>query len=459
MVNHMQAFDEIRAVIGDRLSQKDADRDQHGQSETWHRAPPPDAVAWPETTAEVSAIMAICNRHGVPVIGWGTGTSLEGHALATHGGLVMDLMRMNRVLDVRPEDMLATVQPGVTREDLNTELRATGLFFPIDPGANASLGGMAATRASGTMAVRYGTMRDAVLALEVVLADGTIIRTGTKAAKSSAGYDLTALMVGSEGTLGIITELTLRLYGQPEDVAAAVCAFASMEDAVNCVAMTMQVGIPMARIEFMDPVAMRAVNLHSGTSYPEQPHLMIEFNGSPESVRADAEAFGEIATEHGGQGFQWASSPEDRKKLWEARHASYWATLKLRPGATGVVTDVCVPMSELPGAVTAAAADMAAAGILGDIVGHVGDGNFHTLLLIEPGNAEELARAKEVANAMARRAIAVGGTVSGEHGIGIGKRGLMAEQHGPAWQVMGAIKAALDPKGILNPGKMVPDRD
>ena len=459
MVNHMQAFDEIRAVIGDRLSQKDADRDQHGQSETWHRAPPPDAVAWPETTAEVSAIMAICNRHGVPVIGWGTGTSLEGHALATHGGLVMDLMRMNRVLDVRPEDMLATVQPGVTREDLNTELRATGLFFPIDPGANASLGGMAATRASGTMAVRYGTMRDAVLALEVVLADGTVIRTGTKAAKSSAGYDLTALMVGSEGTLGIITELTLRLYGQPEDVAAAVCAFASMEDAVNCVAMTMQVGIPMARIEFMDPVAMRAVNLHSGTSYPEQPHLMIEFNGSPESVRADAEAFGEIATEHGGQGFQWASSPEDRRKLWEARHASYWATLKLRPGATGVVTDVCVPMSELPGAVTAAAADMAAAGILGDIVGHVGDGNVHTLLLIEPGNAEELARAKEVANAMARRAIAVGGTVSGEHGIGIGKRGLMAEQHGPAWQVMGAIKAALDPKGILNPGKMVPDRD
>ena len=459
MVNHMQAFDEIRAVIGDRLSQKDADRDQHGQSETWHRAPPPDAVAWPETTAEVSAIMAICNRHGVPVIGWGTGTSLEGHALATHGGLVMDLMRMNRVLDVRPEDMLATVQPGVTREDLNTELRATGLFFPIDPGANASLGGMAATRASGTMAVRYGTMRDAVLALEVVLADGTVIRTGTKAAKSSAGYDLTALMVGSEGTLGIITELTLRLYGQPEDVAAAVCAFASMEDAVNCVAMTMQVGIPMARIEFMDPIAMRAVNLHSGTSYPEQPHLMIEFNGSPESVRADAEAFGEIATEHGGQGFQWASSPEDRRKLWEARHASYWATLKLRPGATGVVTDVCVPMSELPGAVTAAAADMAAAGILGDIVGHVGDGNFHTLLLIEPGNAEELARAKEVANAMARRAIAVGGTVSGEHGIGIGKRGLMAEQHGPAWQVMGAIKAALDPKGILNPGKMVPDRD
>ncbi|MDO5642433.1 MAG: FAD-linked oxidase C-terminal domain-containing protein [Paracoccus sp. (in: a-proteobacteria)] len=458
MASHQQAFDEIRAVIGDRLSERQPDREAHGQSETWHKAPPPDAVAFPETTDEISRILAICNRHGVPVIGWGTGTSLEGHALATHGGLVLDMMGMNRVLTVSPEDMLAVVQPGVTREALNTELRATGLFFPIDPGANASLGGMAATRASGTMAVRYGTMRDAVLALEVVLADGTVIRTGTKAAKSSAGYDLTGLMVGSEGTLGIITELTLRLHGQPEDVAAAVCAFPTLEDAVGCVAMTMQAGIPMARIEFMDPVAMRAVNLYSGTDYPEAPHLMIEFNGAPESVRANAEAFGDIAAEFSGQGFQWASSPEDRRKLWEARHASYWATLKLRPGATGVVTDVCVPMSELPGQVAAAARDMEAAGILGDIVGHVGDGNFHTLLLIEPDNPEELARAKDVANAMARRAIAVGGTVSGEHGIGIGKRGLMEEQHGAAWAVMGAVKAALDPNNILNPGKLVPDR-
>lgn len=457
MVNYSQAFDEIRAVIGDRLSQKQADRDLHGQSETWHRAPPPDAVAWPETTAEVSAILAICNRHGCPVIGWGTGTSLEGHALAIQGGLVLDMMRMNRVLEIRPEDRLAVVQPGVTREALNTDLRATGLFFPIDPGANASLGGMAATRASGTMAVRYGTMRDAVLALEVVLADGMVIRTGTKAAKSSAGYDLTALMVGSEGTLGIITELTLRLHGQPEDVAAAVCAFDRMEDAVNCVAMTMQCAIPMARIEFMDPLAMRAVNLHSGTGFPELPHLMVEFNGSPETVRRDAEAFGAIAEECGGQGFEWAASPEERRKLWEARHAAYWAALKLRPGASGVVTDICVPMSELPGAVGAAAADMAGAGILGNIVGHVGDGNFHTLMLIKPGNAAELAQAKEIANAMAHRAIAVGGTVSGEHGIGIGKRGLMADQHGPAWAVMGAIKAALDPRGILNPGKLVPD--
>lgn len=366
---------------------------------------------------------------------------------------------MDRVLDIRSGDMLAVVQPGVTRGKLNTELRATGLFFPIDPGADASLGGMAATRASGTMAVRYGTMRDAVLGLEVVLADGTIIRTGTKAAKSSAGYDLTALMVGSEGTLGIITELTLRLYGQPEDVAAAVCAFASMDDAVNCVAMTMQCGIPMARIEFMDPIAMRAVNLHSGSDYPELPHLLVEFNGSPDTVRSDAEAFGEIVADGGGQGFRWAASSEDRNKLWEARHAAYWATLRLRPGATGVVTDVCVPMSELPAAVAAAAADMEAAGIPGNIVGHVGDGNFHTLLLIESDNAEELVRAKDIANAMSRRAIAVGGTVSGEHGIGLGKRELMNEQHGPAWALMRTIKAALDPKNILNPGKLVPDPD
>lgn len=457
MDSHAQAFDEIRAVIGDRLSTRQADRDLHGQSETWHSAPPPDAVAWPETTAEVSAILAICNRHRCPVIGWGTGTSLEGHALATQGGLVLDMMRMNRVIEVRPEDRLAVVQPGVTREALNTDLRATGLFFPIDPGANASLGGMAATRASGTMAVRYGTMRDAVLALEVVLADGRVIRTGTRAAKSSAGYDLTALMVGSEGTLGIITELTLRLHGQPEDVAAAVCAFRTLDEAVACVAMTMQIGIPMARIEFLDSLAMRAVNQHAGSDYPEQPHLMVEFNGAPATVRSDAEAFGEIAEECGGQGFRWATSPEDRKRLWEARHASYWATLKLRPGATGVVTDVCVPMSELPAAVAAAARDIAEAGIVGTIVGHVGDGNFHCLLLIDPQDSDELARAKAVATEMSRRALRVGGTVSGEHGIGLGKRGLMQEQHGEGWAVMAALKQALDPNGILNPGKLVPD--
>lgn len=451
------ALAELRAVLGDRLSTGDSDRALHGASETFHRAPPPDAVAFPLKTAEVAATLKICNAHGVPVIGWGTGTSLEGHALAVRGGLVLDLMRMDKVLDIRPEDMLAVVQPGVTREGLNTELRATGLMFPVDPGANASLGGMAATRASGTTAVRYGTMRQNVLALEVVLADGRIIRTGTRAAKSSAGYDLTALMVGSEGTLGIITELTLRLHGQPEDVAAAVCAFPTLTDAVTCVAQTMQVGIPMARIEFMDPLGMRAVNMHMGSNYPEQPHLMVEFNGSPDAVKADAEAFGALAEENGGTGFAWATSLDDRNRLWAARHASYYASLKLRPGATGVVTDICVPMSELPGAVAAAAADMEAEGIIGDIVGHVGDGNFHTLMLVDPDSQAEIATAKAVARRMAERALAVGGTISGEHGIGIGKRDLMEAQHGEAWQVMAAIKQALDPNGIMNPGKMLPD--
>ena len=448
---------ELRAILGDRLSTGESDRALHGASETFHRAPPPDAVAFPTSTQEVSRVLAVCNAHGVPVIGWGTGTSLEGHALAVRGGLVVDLMRMDKVLEVRPEDMLAVVQPGVTREALNTDLRATGLMFPVDPGANASLGGMAATRASGTTAVRYGTMRQNVLALEVVLADGRIIRTGTRAAKSSAGYDLTALMVGSEGTLGIITELTLRLHGQPEDVAAAVCAFPTMTDAVTCVAQTMQAGIPMARIEFMDPMGMRAVNMHMGSDYPEQPHLMVEFNGSPDAVKTDAESFGQLAEENGGTGFAWATTPEDRNRLWAARHNSYWASLKLRPGATGVVTDICVPMSELPGAVAAAAADMQAEGILGDIVGHVGDGNFHTLMLVDPDSAEEIATAKAVARRMAERALAVGGTISGEHGIGIGKRDLMEAQHGEAWQVMAAIKRTLDPNNIMNPGKLVPD--
>ena len=448
---------ELRAVLGDRLSTGESDRTLHGASETFHSAPPPDAVAWPLTTEEVSAVLKICNAHGVPVIGWGTGTSLEGHALAVRGGLVLDMMRMDRVLDIRPADLLAVVQPGVTREALNKELRATGLMFPVDPGANASLGGMASTRASGTTAVRYGTMRQNVLGLEAVLADGTIIRTGSRAAKSSAGYDLTALLVGSEGTLGIITELTLRLHGQPEDVAAAVCAFPTLEDAVTCVAQTMQMGVPMARIEFMDALGMRAVNLHLGSNYPEQPHLMVEFNGAPEAVKRDAELFGAIAEEHHGAGFAWATSLEERNRLWAARHASYYAALKLRPGATGISTDICVPMSELPAAVAAAAADMHASGLIGDVVGHVGDGNFHVLMLLEPGNQAEIAIAKGVAERMAHRALAVGGTISGEHGIGVGKRNLMEAQHGPAWAVMGTIKRALDPNNIMNPGKMVPD--
>lgn len=449
----------LRGILGTGLSLTAADRGHHAQSESFHRSGPPDAVAWPETAEEVAAVLSACNAARVPVVAWGTGTSLEGHALPVRGGLSLDLSRMNRVLDIREADRQATVQPGVTREALNTELRATGLFFPVDPGANASLGGMAATRASGTTAVRYGTMRDNVLALQVVLADGRIIRTGTRAAKSSAGYDLTGLFVGSEGTLGIITELTLRLQGQPEEVAAAVCAFDSLDQAVECVGATMQSGIPMARIEFVDAAAARAFNLHSGSAMAERPHLMVEFHGSPGAVREDAARFGEIAAEFGAQGFDWATLPEDRARLWRMRHGAYHACLALRPGAAGLVTDVCVPMSHLSAAVQDAARDIAAEGLIGPILGHVGDGNFHSLLLVDPDSPDEIAAAKRIATRMAERALSVGGTITGEHGIGIGKRGLMMAEHGEGWHLMGQIKAALDPHDILNPGKLVPDRN
>lgn len=451
------AAEALSTLLGARFSTSNADRELHAQSESYHAAPLPEAVAWPVSTGEVSRVMAICHAHRVPVIGWGTGTSLEAQALAVQGGLVLDMMKMDRVLEVRAEDLQASVQPGVTREALNTELRATGLFFPVDPGANASLGGMAATCASGTTAVRYGTMRDNVLALEVVLADGRVIRTGTRAAKSSAGYDLTGLMVGSEGTLGIITELTLRLHGQPEDVAAAVCGFASLEEAVECVTATIQSGIPMARIEFIDADVVRAFNRFSGTHMHEGPHLMVEFHGSPAMVKEDAQRFGEIAQDFGGTGFDWATTPEERAALWKMRHGAYRAILALRPGATAVVTDVCVPMSHLPAAVADAAEDIRAEGLMGPMVGHVGDGNFHSSLLVTPGNADELAAAKRVAARMAERALAVGGTITGEHGVGIGKRPLMHAQHGEGVAVMAAIKRALDPENILNPGKLIPD--
>lgn len=450
---------ELRDILGARLSVTAADRDHHAQSESFHRAPPPDAVAWPETAEEVSRIVMACANAGMPVIAWGAGTSLEGHALAFKGGVTLDMTRMDKVVEVRGPDMQVTVQPGVTREALNQELRATGLFFPVDPGANASIGGMAATRASGTTAVRYGTMRDNVLALQVVLADGRIIRTGTRAAKSSAGYDLTGLFVGSEGTLGIITELTLKLHGQPEEVASAVCAFDDLDLAVECVSTTIQSGIPMARIEFVDAATARAFNGHAGASLPELPHLMVEFHGSPGAVREDAARFGEIAAEYGAKGFDWATTPEDRARLWRMRHGAYHACLSLRPGASGVLTDICVPMSELPAAVHAAAEDIAANGLIGPIVGHVGDGNFHSILLVDPTDEAEIAQAKAVAHRMAERALAVGGTITGEHGIGVGKRSLMPAQHGEAWQVMGAIKSALDPQNILNPGKLVADRN
>ena len=442
--------------LGPRLSTSAGERSLHAQSESHVSAGAPDAVAYPHTTAEVAHIAALCAAYDVPITPWGAGTSLEGHALALKGGLTVDFRDMNQVLAVYPEDMLCVIQPGVTREDLNAWLRDTGLFFPVDPGANASLGGMASTRASGTTAVRYGTMRDNVLGLEVVLAGGQVIRTGTSAPKSSAGYDLTALFVGAEGTLGLITELTLRLHGQPEAVSAATCAFPDMGAAVDCVIATIQSGLALARIEFLDPATVAACNAFSGTTLPLAPQLMVEFHGSPKGVAEQAERFGVIAAEYGSRGFLWARAQEDRNRLWKMRHDAYRAILASRPGATAIVTDVCVPISALAQAVEETRHDITASGIPGPILGHVGDGNFHAILLINPADPREAATAKALATRMAERALRLGGTISGEHGVGFGKLPLMAAEHGAAWAVMGHIKRALDPKDLMNPGKVVP---
>ncbi|MBC7144963.1 MAG: FAD-binding protein [Thioclava marina] len=450
-----QALAELENLLGKRLATNQAERDQHGRSETWFPASPPDAVAYPETTQEVSEIVKICATRDVPITAWGTGTSLEGHALPIRGGISLDLMRMDKVVEVLAEDMQVRVQPGVTREALNTDLRATGLFFPVDPGANASLGGMAATRASGTTTVRYGSMRDNVAALEVVMADGRIIRTGSRAKKTAAGYDLTALMLGSEGTLGIITELTLKLHGQPEAISSAVCAFDTLEAAVETVQLTIQMGIPMARIEFVDDLTAQIFNEANGTDFPAKPHLMIEFHGSESGVAEASERFGEVVAEMGGADFQWATTTEDRNRLWKMRHGAYPASIAHRPGCIGLVTDICVPISRLAEAVAETKHDIEAAGLIGPVVGHVGDGNFHSVLLLDPEDKDEFKRAKAVAAKMAERALAMGGTVTGEHGIGMGKMGYMRDEHGAGWDVMGQIKRALDPQNILNPGKLV----
>ncbi|WP_457646248.1 FAD-binding oxidoreductase [Profundibacter sp.] len=449
------AITALTTVLGDRLSVAKPDLEAHGASETHFAPAPPDAVAYPVNTDEVSQIMQICNEHDCPVIPYGAGTSLEGHTLAVNGGVTIDLGRMNRLLAVNAEDMDVVIQPGLTREELNTELRTTGLFFPVDPGANATLGGMASTRASGTTAVRYGTMRDNVLALQVVLADGRIIRTGNRARKSSAGYDLTALFVGAEGTLGIITELTLRLHGQPEAISSAVCSFDDIGNAVNAVIATIQMGIPMARIEFIDADTTRACNAYSGTDMPEVPHLLVEFHGSDAGVAEQAERFGEIVQDMGGTGFKWSAKTEERNALWDMRHKAYYACVALRKGATAVVTDVCVPISRLAQAVEETRADIAASPIPGPILGHVGDGNFHAILLVEPGNEAEMKIAKDLSNRMVERALAMGGTATGEHGIGMGKLDYMQAEHGDGWDVMGDIKSALDKNGILNPSKVV----
>ena len=449
------AISDLVLLLGDRLTQSPSDLDLHGRSESYFAPRPPDAVAYPETTKEVASLVRICAEHDCPVIGFGTGTSLEAQTLALSGGVSVDFSRMNSVVEVSPEDMTVRVQPGITREALNTELRATGLFFPVDPGANASIGGMAATRASGTTAVRYGTMRDNVLGLEVVLADGRTIRTGTAAPKSSAGYDLTGLMVGSEGTLGLITELTLRLQGQPEAISSAVCAFDAIGDAVNAVIETIQIGLPMARIEFLDTETVAAVNAHSGLTLEESPQLLVEFHGSPSGVEEQVKTFGDIIADHGGKGFEWATKAEDRSALWTARHNAYYAILASRPGARAVVTDMCVPISRLAEAIEETRADIAASSIPGPILGHVGDGNFHAILMLEENNQDELKTAKELAQRMAERALRLGGTITGEHGVGAGKMPLMPAEHGDAWNVMAEIKRTLDPQNIMNPGKMV----
>jgi len=449
------AVTELSTFLGKRLSRSKPDLDLHGQSETHFALTPPDAVAYPETTEEVSEIVRICARHGCPVIPWGVGTSLEGHALAFQGGVTVDFSLMNKVLQVNDADMDVVVQPGLTREALNLDLRASGLFFSVDPGANATLGGMAMTRASGTTAVRYGTMRDNVMAMEVVLADGRVIRTGTRARKSSAGYDLTGLMVGSEGTLGLVTELTLKLHGQPEAISAAVCSFGKFEDAVNAVITTIQMGIPMARIEFVDPATAAAFNAYAGSDLPEAPHLMVEFHGSDAGVAQDAERFSEIVADFGGAGFSWATKAEDRNALWTMRHNAHYACLASRPGARALVTDICVPISRLAEAVEETRQDIAAGPIPGPILGHVGDGNFHAILLFDEADAGQRDAARALSGRMVERALRMGGTSTGEHGIGVGKLDYMAAEHGDAWAVMADLKRALDPGNILNPGKMV----
>ncbi|MBP0484242.1 FAD-binding oxidoreductase [Sagittula salina] len=451
-----KALDDLQAFLGERLSTAKPDLDAHGLSESYFAPAPPDAVAWPETTEEVSRILQICARHGVPVTGYGAGTSLEAQAQALQGGVTVDFARMNRVLTLRPADMDVTVQPGVTREALNEELRATGLFFPVDPGANATIGGMAMTRASGTTTVRYGTMRDNVMGFEAVLADGRVIRTGSRARKTAAGYDLTALLVGSEGTLALVTEITLRLHGIPESISAGICAFPDMASAVNAVMDTIQMGIPLARIEFVCRETARAFNAYAGSNMAALPHLLVEFHGSPESVAQDAARFAEIVADHGGSEFQWSSNTEDRTALWAMRHNGYYAILASRPGARAIVTDICVPISQLARAVEETQADIAASGIPGPILGHVGDGNFHAILLIDPENTDDLDRAKALSTGMAERALALGGTCTGEHGVGIGKKAFMTAEHGEAWSIMGDLKIALDPGNILNPGKLVP---
>ncbi|HMA15964.1 MAG TPA: FAD-linked oxidase C-terminal domain-containing protein, partial [Kiloniellaceae bacterium] len=444
---------ELRRLLGERLSTARAVREHHGKDASYHAMEMPDAVAFAESTEEVAEIVRACAQHKRPVIAFGTGTSLEGQVQAAQGGICIDLSGMNKILEVNEADLDCRVQAGVTRKTLNNHLRDTGLFFPIDPGADASLGGMAATSASGTNAVRYGTMRQNVMGLTVVLADGRVIKTGGRARKSSAGYDLTRLFVGSEGTLGVITEVQLRLYGIPESIAAAVCSFETLAGAVDTVILTIQSGIPVARIELLDELQMKAINDYAKLDYPVKPTLFFEFHGTEAGAREQAEMVGEIAKDFGGTGFRWATRQEDRNKLWQARHDAYFANLAMRPGAKGWATDVCVPISRLAECILETRKDIDAAGVLAPIVGHVGDGNFHLTFLIDTEDADEMARAEGVNERMVMRALAMGGTCTGEHGVGTGKMRFLQAEHGEALSVMRQVKQALDPDNIMNPGK------
>jgi D-lactate dehydrogenase (cytochrome) len=447
---------DLRALIGDRTTTNPTQLEHHSHGESWHDHAPPDVVVFPTSSDEVSALMKVAARHHAPVIPFGIGSSLEGHVNAFSGGMSIDFSRMNRVLQVNADDLDATVEAGVTHRQLNKALNNTGLAFWVDPGADATIGGMAATRASGTTAVRYGTMREAVLALKVVLADGRIIHTGSRARKSAAGYDLTRLFVGSEGTLGVITEITVRLFGHPEAISAAVCPFATMEGAVQTVITTIQLGIPVARIELLDEAQLDAVNRYSKLNCALRPTLFFEFHGtSQQEVTESATAVQEIAAEHGGPDFQWATTPEARSQLWAARHNAFYAAVALRPGCKPWTTDVCVPISRLAECILETRADVQQAGVLAPLVGHVGDGNFHLIFPMDPDDPIELLKAKAVNARLVARALAMGGTCSGEHGVGVGKMPYLEAEHGASLAVMKAIKQALDPENRMNPGKMI----
>ena len=460
-MNKAREFDqsvlaELRALLGERVSTSAGVREHHGKDESCFPLSPPDAVAFAHSTEEVRDIVNICRRHRVPMIPYGVGTSVEGHTLAVRGGVSIDLSQMNQVLAVHEEDLDVVVEAGVTRKQLNEHIRHTGLFFPIDPGADATLGGMASTRASGTNAVRYGTMRENVLALKVVLADGRVIQTARRAKKSSAGYDLTRLFIGAEGTLGIITEVTVKLHPMTEAMSAAVCAFPTVEGAAKTVIQTLQAGVPIARSELLCATTMKAINRYAKMSHRESPTLLLEFHGSPASVVEQAKTVQELAKDNGGLDFQWATKPEERSRLWEARHHAYFACLQLKPGSRAVSTDVCVPISRLAECVAETEKDLATASIPAPLFGHVGDGNFHVVMLVDPKSAADLAEAKAINERVVRRALAMEGTCTGEHGIGLGKQQFLAEEMGEALDLMRDLKRLFDPDNLLNPGKLVP---